>query len=70
MLFTATSISAQQKDFPILTGPYLGQEPPEKTPEVFAPDIILTEEFKEFGCTFLSDGSEFHFTRGYMDDKV
>ena len=29
MLVTATSIIAQQKDFPTLTGPYLGQEPPE-----------------------------------------
>jgi hypothetical protein len=29
-------------DFPILTGPYLGQKPPGKTPKVFAPGIILT----------------------------
>ena len=29
---------AQQNDFPVLKGPYLGQKPPGMTPEVFAPD--------------------------------
>ena len=31
-----------QDDFPILNGPYLGQKPPGKTPEIFAPGIIST----------------------------
>lgn len=31
-----------QKDFPVLKGPYLGQRPPGMTPEVFAPSIIST----------------------------
>ena len=35
IIFAFSSI-AQQNDFPILTGHYLGQKPPEKTPEIFA----------------------------------
>jgi len=29
---------AQQDDFPVLKGPYLGQKPPGITPEVFEPE--------------------------------
>jgi len=29
MLVTAIILSCQKKDFPKLTGPYLGQEPPD-----------------------------------------
>ena len=32
--------SAQQKDFPALKGPYLGQKPPGMTPEVFVPHLL------------------------------
>jgi Tol biopolymer transport system component len=39
-LLIAMTISAEQSDFPKLAGPYLGQEPPGKTPELFAPDIF------------------------------
>ena len=31
---------AQQDDFPVLKGPYLGQKPPGLTPQLFAPGII------------------------------
>jgi len=34
------SNNAQQDDFPVLKGPYLGQKPPVDTPEIFAPGII------------------------------
>jgi len=37
-----TNCQADQKDFLLLKGPYLGQTPPGKTPEVFAPGIIST----------------------------
>ena len=43
-------------------GPYLGQTPPAKAPEVFAPGFISTEAH-EFSCSFTSDGQEFYFTR-------
>jgi WD40-like Beta Propeller Repeat len=36
-------VNAQQKDFPKLTGPYLGQKPPGMMPEIFAPGIVSKE---------------------------
>jgi hypothetical protein len=48
-----------------LMGPYLGQEPPGLTPEVFAPGIVSTRGGHEFSCTFSPDGREFYFNRGY-----
>ncbi len=41
-------------------GPYLGQEPPGKTPKVFAPNFISTEEY-EFGSVFNAKGDEFYY---------
>jgi hypothetical protein len=34
--------SARKNDFPVLTGPYLGQTPPGNTPVIFAPGIVST----------------------------
>ena len=56
-----------KKDFPVLSGPYLGQKPPGLSPKIFAPDIVSTEEYKEFGITFTPDGTEFYFTRGSIE---
>lgn len=42
--------------FPQLSGPYLGQEPPGRTPELFAPDV-LTEGFHSV-TVFSPDGTE------------
>ncbi|NIN00245.1 MAG: hypothetical protein GTO24_19860 [candidate division Zixibacteria bacterium] len=48
--------------FPELTGPYLGQKPPGSTPELFAPDIVSSNQF-EHGCvTFNPDGREAYWT--------
>ncbi|MFC2119241.1 TolB family protein, partial [Bacteroidota bacterium] len=45
-----------QNNFPVLTGPYLGQTPPGKTPEIFAPGIINPNLH---GCpVFSPDGNE------------
>lgn len=57
----------KQNEFPILKGPYLGQDPPGKIPEIFAPGIVSTEEYKEFGITFSPDGTEFYFTQGSIE---
>ena len=54
--------NAQQDDFPVLEGPYLGQRPPGLKPEIFAPGIVSTESH-EFSCCFSPDGKEFYFTR-------
>jgi ankyrin repeat protein len=51
------------KDFPKLTGPYLGQKPPGMTPEIFAPGIISLVDFVDFKGSFSPDGSEYYFYR-------
>lgn len=40
----AASSLAQKSDFPALKCPYLGQNPPEKKPELFTPGIISVDE--------------------------
>ena len=52
---------AQQDDFPVLKGPFLGQMPPGMTPEVFAPGIISTEEKYELNSVFSPKGDEFYY---------
>jgi len=53
------TVGAQKKasDFPILTGPYLGQKPPGKIPEIFAPGVISTR-YSEQQIAFTPDGKE------------
>jgi Tol biopolymer transport system component len=52
---------SRQGDFPVLTGPYLGQRPPGETPELFAPGI-LSHGFHERHLTLSPDGTEIYFT--------
>ena len=59
----------KKHDFPVLKGPYLGQESPGRSPRVFAPGIVSTEEYEEFGCTMPPDGREFFFTRTYVEPR-
>lgn len=71
----ATFLNAQQTDFPKLTGPYLGQKPPGMTPEIFAPGIVSTDNYREFSGTFTPDGKEYYFFRfgenaGLMESKL
>jgi hypothetical protein len=40
LLVAAVSIHAQEKEFPELTGPHLGQKPPVNEPVLFAPGIV------------------------------
>lgn len=63
------SSNAQQGDFPVLKGSYLGQKPPGMKPEIFAPGIISTEDH-EFGITFSPDGKEIFFTRMIPDERI
>jgi len=60
LLITTSVISFTQKDFPKLTGPYLGQKPPGMTPELFAPDIISTN-MNAAKIAFSPDGKEIFF---------
>jgi len=61
-IFSSISgLSAQQKDFPELTGPYLGQKPPGIQPEIFAPGIISTG-MSESAIAVAPDGKEIFYT--------
>ncbi|MDH4270583.1 MAG: hypothetical protein OEW18_01260, partial [Candidatus Aminicenantes bacterium] len=53
---------AQQDNFPVLKGPYLGQKPPGMTPELFAPGIISTCS-QHSSAYFSRDGKEVYFSR-------
>ena len=46
-----------------LKGPYLGQDPPGRDFEVFAPGI-LSSTGHEYSITFMPDGREIYFSRG------
>lgn len=59
-------IHAQQDDFPLLKGPYLGQTPPGMTPEIFAPEIMATMEY-ELCSGFMNNGRLFIFKRFPLD---
>lgn len=48
----------KQEGFPVLKGPYLGQEPPGMEPELFAPGIVTTEYHEHSSPVFSPDGSE------------
>lgn len=49
-----------QKDLPVLTGSYLGQDPPGMTPEIFAPGI-LSSSYSEIKAVFSPDGKEIYY---------
>ncbi|MCW8803471.1 MAG: beta-lactamase family protein [Ignavibacteriaceae bacterium] len=71
LLITAISINAQQTGFPKLTGPYLGQEPPGKVPEIFAHDITSCSGSSEWSSCFSTELDEFYFYRIRKDsDRV
>jgi len=62
LLLVVTGIIAQELDLPKLIGPYLGQEPPGITPELFMPGIISTEA-PEGSSGFACNGTVFLFQR-------
>jgi len=55
--------SAQKDDAPVLNGPYLGQKPPGKSPEIFAPGIVSTE-IGELNTIVSPERKHFFFTSG------
>ena len=54
---------AQQDDFPVLKGSYLGQKPPGMTPEIFAPGIVSSEHQERSSLSISSDGREIWWSR-------
>jgi len=63
------SSNAQQEDFPVLKGPYLGQKPPGMVPEIFLPGIVTTELNEHGAPTFSPDLSEMYWSPQYKEIK-
>ncbi|MCP4290519.1 MAG: hypothetical protein GY780_01620 [bacterium] len=64
LMFAITGVSfgqVEQIDFPILEGPYLGQNPPGLQAEMFAPGIISTGLHDDAGPAFNRSGTEIFF---------
>jgi hypothetical protein len=63
LLFTLFDLPgvAEKGGWPVLKGPYLGQKPPGKVPEIFAPAVLCTK-CGEFNSAFSPDGNEFFFS--------
>jgi ankyrin repeat protein len=53
-------------EFPELTGAYLGQRLPGDTPEMFALDIVSSNQFEHGGVSFTPDGREAFWTQSRM----
>ncbi len=56
LLSVCTSTVLRAGDFLALTGPYLGQELPGNTPEIFAPGLISRSDSLAGGVAFSGDG--------------
>lgn len=55
-------IGAQENDFPVLKGPYLGQAPPVDKPLSFAPGIVSTDAGNHSSPAFTPDGNEIYWS--------
>lgn len=67
-LLQAVSLGAESsKCFPVLKGPYLGQTPPGKTPQIFAPGIISTDMSE--GCSGWGNHMEFFIYQRWDDGR-
>ena len=55
-------VGAQENDFPVIKGPYLGQKQPGDSPILFAPGIISTDE-DEYAFEISCSGDEMLFVR-------
>lgn len=66
-LITLLSILSkiQAQDFSKLKGPYLGQRPPGKTPEIFAPGMITTDMSE--GCSGWGNEMEYFIFQRWID---
>ncbi len=57
-------IGAQENDFSVLTGPYLGQTPPVDKPLLFARGIVSTDAGNHSSPAFSPDGKEMYWSMG------
>ena len=61
--FLIAGVISQEKEFPVLKGPYLGQKPPGMTPEIFCPGVISSEHQEHSSLAFSPDGKEMWWSR-------
>jgi ankyrin repeat protein len=52
-------------DFPVLEGPYLGQDPPGSTPELFALGVVSGRHTSHSSIAFSPDGTEAYWTPSF-----
>ncbi len=70
ILFTIIYIGCgNTNNFPVLSGPYLGQDPPGMTPELFAPDVF-SMGIHTFSTAFTPCGNEIYFSRFEPAKKI
>jgi hypothetical protein len=66
MLLNACNTKKQHSkdsDSPTIKSPYLGQKTPGLIPELFAPGIVSTEEYREASGVFTPNMKEFYFVK-------
>jgi hypothetical protein len=68
LIISACAERNQEANFPVLSGPYLGQKPPGKKAEIFAPGIISTSD-DELCSGFMNGGKIFIFSRLVPDSE-
>ena len=57
-VLVAAGADTSPQQFPVLTGPYLGQTPPGSEPALFAPEIVASHRFEHCVVTFSRGGDE------------
>jgi hypothetical protein len=73
LLFLTLAFSGKnysQDEFPVLEDPYLGQKPPDLTPELFAPGVISLNGRFEGAVSFSPDLDEMYFSAYYEGEET
>lgn len=71
VVWTAGACQAQEgaSRFPVLEGPYLGQDPPGDVPETFVPGVISSDLNEHGAPSFSPDLTEVYWSPQYRDIK-
>lgn len=62
IIFSGNLFAQGKKNFPVLKGPYLGQQLPGNTPEFFAPGIVTTQYHEHSAPAFSPDSDEVYWS--------
>jgi Tol biopolymer transport system component len=68
LLVLASFPAVQGNQFPVLEGPYFGQEAPRDEAGLFMDGVISKEDEPEMNAGFSVDGKEFYFCARHRDD--